>query len=56
MCSRKESDRDVTEREFVTGLIKDGWRYLSSELYQTIGPVCPKCVKNNSHESEDWVD
>jgi hypothetical protein len=45
ICGEKETERDVTEVQFIKALYTEGWRIIESEKFQAIGIACPKCVK-----------
>lgn len=48
-CMREEED-ESTELQFADWLFYQGWRHVSSKEYQTIGVVCPECLKNEDGE------
>ncbi len=45
VCMEKDSDRDKTATHYARELYQAGWRVVSSEKFQTIGILCPECVK-----------
>src|SRR4051794_13441663 len=53
-CGKRETERDTTEARFARELFADGWRYVESKRYATIGAACPKCAKNP--DSDGWDD
>lgn len=44
VCGDEEQVIDVEPKKFVEDLYKKGWRYKTSEVFQTIGPMCKKCA------------
>jgi hypothetical protein len=44
VCGERDSERDMTLAEYAKGLYEDGWRYVNSATFQTIGAVCRKCA------------
>lgn len=49
-CSEKANDYDMEEAVFANELYKEGWRYVSSEKFQAMGPLCPECAAKSDAE------
>lgn len=45
ICSSCSSATDVSQTEYARKLLQEGWKYQSSDKFQTIGVMCPKCAK-----------
>lgn len=45
VCCERDKDYDATEAKAARGFYEDGWRYVESEKFQTIGVMCPQCAK-----------
>mgnify|MGYP001617582452 CR=1 FL=1 len=45
LCLKSETARDTTEQRFARHLYRDGWRYVTSKKFKTIGVMCPYCAK-----------
>lgn len=54
VCNRRNSARDCTEQKFARYLHEKGWRYIESEICQTIGIACLKCVAKPDEKRLDW--
>lgn len=49
-CGESDSTRDVTEARYARELYQSGWRYETSEKYQSEGVLCPECAKTPDAE------
>jgi hypothetical protein len=45
LCMEADSTRDVTEAQFAQEMFDEGWRYISSEKFNSAGSLCPKCAR-----------